>query len=69
MSLRRNGINTHVTLSCEKIKDNLLEVQNIVIKDRKSKLRYLIPSNLSEENSKIYSILGKNYKSNVQLLS
>lgn len=58
----------HVKLSCEKIKDNLLEVQNIVIKDRKSKLRYLIPSNLSEENSKIYSILGKNYKSNVQLL-
>ena len=58
----------HRKLSCEKIKDNLLGVQNIIIKDRKSKLRYLMPSSLSEENTKIYSIVGKTYKSNIQLL-
>ena len=58
----------YLKLSCEKIKDNLLDVQNIIIKDRKSKLRYLMPSNLSEENTKIYSIVGKAYKSNIQPL-
>ena len=58
----------HRKLSCEKIKDNLLDVQNIIIRDLKSKLRYLMPSNLSEENTAIYSAIGKPYKSNIQIL-
>ena len=58
----------YLKISCEKIKDHLLDVQSVIIKDRKSKLRYLMPSSLSEENTKIYSIVGKIYKSNIQLL-
>ena len=58
----------YLKLSCEKIRDILLDVQNTIVKDKKSKLSYSIPSELSEESSKIYSLVGKNYKSKVQLL-
>lgn len=48
----------YTRLSPEQIRQTLVRVQTSILYDRKKKLRYALPSRLSQDAKKIYQLIG-----------
>ena len=58
----------NINLSMAKIKEELTDVQGSIVRDRKTKKRFLIPSKITENQQKIYQAMGQKLDSRPRII-